>query len=143
MNKIKGILFFLGICCILISCAKGYHQFVVNYQFHSADGKPEYSDLDYWAANPYKKNVSDSLPEALVKNFKPDSSADVFFIYPITYTDQTFPFGLNASIDNAELNARTDYTAILNQASIFNGAGRVFSPRYRQTNYWCYFPKKC
>jgi hypothetical protein len=137
----KRIALILVIFCCLLSCSKGYHLFVANYKFHSADGKPDYSDLDYWAAHPYKKDLSDSLPDALMKDFKADSSVDIFFIHPTTYTDSTFPFGLNAPVDNAELNAKTDYTTILNQASIFNIAGRVFAPRYRQANYWCYFPK--
>jgi hypothetical protein len=65
----------------------------------------------------------------------------VFFIYPTTYTDPKKPFGCNASIDDPNLNAKTDYTTILLQASIFNEAGRIFSPRYRQANLACYFPK--
>jgi hypothetical protein len=141
MRNGKKLLLLFIIFTYLLSCSKGYHPFVSKYQFHSADGKPDYGNLDYWAANPYKKNLSDSLPDALQKGFRTDSSVDVFFIHPTTYTDSTFPFGLNAPVDNAELNAKTDYTTILNQASIFNGAGRVFAPRYRQANYWCYFPK--
>jgi hypothetical protein len=49
--------------------------------------------------------------------------------------------GFNAPIDNEEINAKTDHNSILYQASAFNAAGRVFSPRYRQANYWCYFTK--
>jgi hypothetical protein len=49
------------------------------------------------------------------------------------------PFGYNAPIDDSGINRKTDYSSILYQASIFNEAGRVFAPRYRQANYNVYF----
>jgi hypothetical protein len=137
----KSAFFIICISCVFVSCSKGYQQFVTGYTFKSADNIPDYSNLDYWAAHPYKKDPSDSLPKSLRKEFVADSAADVFFIYPTSYGDSSFPFGYNAPIDNAGINAKTDYNSILYQASIFNAAGRVFSPRYRQANYWCYFPK--
>jgi len=126
---------------VLFSCSRGYIQFINQYNFRSSDGLPDYSNLDYWAAHPYKKDPSDSLPKSLSKKYQPDSTADVFFLYPTSYTDAAMPYGYNAPLDNAEINAKTDYGSILYQASIFNNAGRIFSPRYRQANYWCYFPK--
>jgi hypothetical protein len=36
---------------------------------------------------------------------------------------------------DAALNMRTDSSTILNQATAFNAAGRVFAPRYRQAHY--------
>jgi Protein of unknown function (DUF3089) len=138
---IKKKFAFCVIICIIISCTKKYQQFIPDYTFHSFDGKPDYANLDYWAAHPYKKDPSDSLPKALMHGYKTDSAVDVFFIHPTSYTDSVYPFGYNAPIDNASLNAKTDYSSILYQASIFNAAGRVFAPRYRQANYWCYFPK--
>jgi hypothetical protein len=139
MGKITAAI--ICVSCMFVSCSMGYHQFVSAYTFKSVDNKPDYSNLDYWAAHPYKKDPSDSLPKSLRKEFKADSAADVFFIYPTSYGDSTFPFGYNAPVDNAGINAKTDYGSILYQASVFNSAGRVFSPRYRQANYWCYFPK--
>ena len=139
--KVKRIFFFMQTLLLLVGCAPAYLQFIPAYHFRSADGKPDYRNPDYWAAGPFKKNPSDSLPDKLQKGFLKDTAADIFYIYPTTYTDRTLPFGLNAPIDNAALNAKTDYVAVLNQASIFNAAGRVFAPRYRQASYWCYFPK--
>jgi len=133
-----------GICLLsflFVSCSRGYQQFVSSYTFKSPDGKPDYSNLDYWAAHPDKKDPSDSLPKPLVKDFVPDTSADVFFIYPTSYGDASYTLGYNAPIDNALINAKTDYSSILYQASVFNAAGRIFAPRYRQANYWYYFSK--
>lgn len=137
----KSITLSFLISIVFVSCSRGYHQFVSSYTFKANNNTPDYSNLDYWAAHPYKKDPSDSLPKKLRRNFKADSSADVFFIYPTSYSDPNFLLGDNASIDNAAINAKTDYSSILYQASIFNAAGRVFSPRYRQANYWLYFTK--
>ena len=51
------------------------------------------------------------------------------------------PNGWNASLKDAKLNAYTDYTSILNQASIFNLAGKIYAPRYRQAHINSYSPK--
>jgi len=97
------------------------------------DAKPDYSNLNYWAAHPWKWDPSDSVPEPLRKNYIKDSVVDVFFIHPTTLTnfsDERW----NADIDDSLLNAKTDYSSILYQASVFNEQCRVFSPRYRQAH---------
>lgn len=124
----------------LFGCANKYHRFASNYQFTATDGKPDYSQLNYWAAHPYKQDPSDSVPKPLRATNNIDSTVDVFFIHPTTYTSTNKEFGINAPVDNADLNAKTDYSTILYQASVFNQAGRVFSPRYRQANLQAYFP---
>jgi len=129
------------LCLLMTACSNKYHQFVSNYTFTNPDGKPDYSKLDNWAAHPYKHDPSDSVPGPLRESYQPDSSVDVFFIHPTTYTAKEKSFGWNGPVDDAELNAKTDYSTILFQASIFNEAGRVFSPRYRQAHLSCYFPK--
>jgi hypothetical protein len=103
------------------------------------DGAPNYSNLDNWAAHPWKNDPSDSIPKPLRGGFVYDSSADVFFIHPTTYLDKDQPFGWNAPVDDIELNNKTDNTTILKQASIFNIAGRVFAPRYRQAHINAYY----
>jgi len=45
---------------------------------------------------------------------------------------------MDADINSAVINAKTDYTTILYQASVFNEC-RVFAPRYRQANIRAYF----
>jgi len=76
----------------------------------------------------------------LQKNYYQDSTVDIFFLHPTTYGDREMKLGWNAPIDDSAINHKTDYTTILYQASIFNAAGRVFAPRYRQANYFAYFP---
>ncbi len=100
---------------------------------------PDYSNLDNWAAHPWKHDPADSVPKPFLKDYVADSAVDVFFIHPTTYLDDTKPFGWNAPVDNAALNTKTDNTTILYQASIFNKAGRVFAPRYRQAHINVYY----
>lgn len=94
---------------------------------------PDYSNLYYWAAHPWKEDPSDSVPAPLKNQYIKDSVADVFFVYPTTYTDKTFT-GWNASVNDQVINDKTDKTTILYQASAFNIRCRVFSPRYRQAH---------
>jgi hypothetical protein len=97
---------------------------------------PDYSNLEYWAAHPFKKDPSDSIPSELHDTVK-DTIADVFFIHPTTYTG--LKKGWNASLSDNELNSKTDYTTILYQASAFNQHCRIFAPRYRQAHISAFF----
>jgi hypothetical protein len=134
---------FLFLTCILssfllFSCANKYKPYLSRYDFHSRDGKPDYTDLQYWAAHPWKWDPSDSVPAPLRGQWR-DSSVDVFFLHPTTYTSLKKKKGQNAVIDDAYLNAKTDYTTILYQVSAFNQQCRVFAPRYRQAHIQTFF----
>lgn len=131
----------LFLLLLFAACSPKYNRFSGNYRFTSAEGAPDYAQPDYWAAHPYKKDPSDSVPAPLRASYRPDSTADVFFIHPTTYTADEKKTGWNARIDDAEINAKTDYSPILYQASIFNEVGRVFAPRYRQAHISAYYPK--
>lgn len=102
---------------------------------------PDYSQLRYWAAHPWKHDPSDSVPAAIKENYIQDSTVDVFFIHPTTLTDN-FDTRMNADIDDASLNHKTDYSSILYQASVFNENCRVFAPRYRQAHLRAFYIAK-
>lgn len=121
-----------------ISCTDKYLAYRNNYHLNSPDNKPDYAKLDYWAAHPWKHDPSDSIPLPL-RNQPVDSMVDVFFLHPTTYTGTKK--GENAAIDDAYLSARTDYSTILYQASVFNNQCRVFAPRYRQAHISNFFKK--
>lgn len=131
----KGIIFlFLFFSfCFLDSCSHKISGQAINYNFKSQNHLPDFSNLDYWAASPFKNNPSDNVPAGL-KDQSKDSLADVFFIYPTSYTDKEMPDGWNAAIDDVAINEKTDKGSILYQASVFNKYCRVFAPRYRQAN---------
>lgn len=125
----------------LISCTHKLSGKTINYSFQNKTSLPDYSNLNYWAASPFKYDPSDDVPKGL-KDKSKDSLADVFFIHPTTYTDSKLPEGWNADINDAGLNEKTDNTTILYQASVFNKYCRVFSPRYRQANICAFYTEE-
>jgi hypothetical protein len=126
------------VLALLNSCSNKYNAFRGNYNCQSKDGRPDYSDLQYWAAHPMKWDPSDSVPAPL-RDETADSSVDVFYIHPTTYTEKIKTD--NAAIDDDYINAKTDYSPILYQASVFNSSCRVFAPRYRQVSIDMFFEK--
>ncbi len=123
---------------LLFSCSPKYLEHLSEYNFQNKTDVPDYGKLQYWAANPYKKSLSDSLPEFLRNNFMKDTSVDVFFLHPTTFSGNNDRW--NADINDDTINAKTDYSTILYQASAFNEC-RIFAPRYRQAHIRAYFTK--
>ena len=125
----------------MISCKPAYEAYRKQYETEAASvarNEPDYTNLYYWAAHPDKKDPSDSTPSTIPSNRKA-TVADVFFIHPTTLTDKNSRGILwNASLNNASINLKTDYTSILYQASVFNGSCRVFAPRYRQAHIYSF-----
>jgi hypothetical protein len=136
----KQFLCVLLLCVIFFSCSDKYHAFKDRYQFKSTDGQPDYSDLNYWAAHPWKWDPSDSIPAPLLSEPR-DSAVDVFFLHPTMYTMKMKLDKINADIDDEYINAKTDYSTILYQASVFNQHARVFAPRFREAHISAYFMK--
>ncbi len=126
---------------LLGSCSSSNRSRTNEYrsELTAADSIPNYADLRYWAAHPLKQDPSDSIPQPL-RNEKKERSADVFFIHPTTLTEQKLQ-GIvwNASINDADLNKKTDRTSILYQASVFNSSANVYAPRYRQAHLYSFF----
>ena len=137
MRKLFYILFII----LFSQCANnGYIKLQPQYEQEQIGLIPDYSQLVYWAAHPDKKDPSDSLPKPIQKEYQPNDKVDVFFIHPTSYLDTSKPSGWSASLQDVRLNLYTDYTSILNQASVFNQAGRVYAPRYRQAHIKSYSP---
>lgn len=143
MNLLKK-LFFPLLLTLFFACKPGYKSFRKDYErvYMQKDAVvPDYSDWKYWAAHPFKKDPSDSIPLPLINEHR-DSSVDVFFLHPTSFTSKkTKGVVWNADINDAELNAKTDYSSILYQASVFNASARVFAPRYRQAHIFSFFTK--
>jgi pimeloyl-ACP methyl ester carboxylesterase len=111
----------------------------------TSSAAPNYSQLFYWGAHPAKHDAADSLPAPYRRDASVDSSVAVFFVHPTTYTEADSVTGRpyeqrywNASVNDASLNAKTDYSTLLNQASAFNRYW-VFAPRYRQAHIRSFF----
>lgn len=96
----------------------------------SAPPPPDYSRADAWAALPGRADSADTVPDGCgLKDGQANAPVDVFFIHPTTYYRS---YSGNADATDRRLNEFTDDQCMRKQASAFNGAGRVFAPRYRQ-----------
>ncbi|HRA10982.1 MAG TPA: DUF3089 domain-containing protein, partial [Chitinophagaceae bacterium] len=137
---LKHLFYIIAASTIIISCSTKYQPYAANYNFKSVNGQPDYQNLDYWAAHPRKWDPSDSLPEPL-RTEPRDTLADVFFLYPTTFTAKKDADQSNAFIDDENINAKTDYSTLLFQASVFNQHCRVFAPRYRQAHISNFYSK--
>lgn len=63
-------------------------------------------------------------------------NVDIFYLHRTTYLQKT---SWNATIRNKLLNFITWRYAVKSQASIFNGLGRVFAPKYRQATLYSFY----
>ena len=122
----------------LYGCSSKMVAYKGEQNFKSESGIPDYSKLEYWAANPKKWDPSDSIPEPL-RGKNQDKIVDVFFIHPTTLTELKDTIYKNARIDDSIINYKTDYSSILYQASVFNENARIYAPRYRQAHINMYF----
>jgi hypothetical protein len=99
-----------------------------HFEAAKADGAPDYTQYSSWVARPGQSNDPSSwLPDGMTSARA--GNAAVFYIHPTTYlsTDRW-----NAPLDpGGDTEFRTQLFA-RSQASAFNGAGRVWAPRYRQ-----------
>ena len=99
--------------------------------------EPNYNELYNWAAHPKLKDNADFIPNSDHLADQEELPADIFFVHPTTYTSKPIDDTWNAPIRNDKLNKATDASTIKYQASIFNKAGRVYAPRYRQAHLLC------
>ncbi len=129
----------LSLCTLGLACsAPVYKKYVASYAAAESSSKtPDYRKAQYWAAFPGRSSTSDSVPQPLESTYLKDSTADVFFLHPTTFgrRDDT---AWNADINDPDINAKTDYTTILYQASAFNEF-RIYAPRYRQAHLRAYY----
>ena len=138
---IKSNCFKYNFICLLLFCFAGKNSEAQTLNIDIESNKElNYSNLTLWAAHPWKKDNSDSVTIALKKEVR-DSSVDVFFIHPTTYTNKKFK-NWNASISDETINNKTDQSTILYQASVFNGSCRIFAPRYRQAHINAFYISK-
>ncbi|RCK79835.1 MAG: hypothetical protein OZSIB_3989 [Candidatus Ozemobacter sibiricus] len=94
---------------------------------------PDYAREEHWAALPWKVDGADFLPAGGdgLADGQATAAVDTFFIHPTTCLDEEVR---NAGLDEPTVNLLTDRGALRFQASAFNGATRVFAPRYRQAS---------
>ena len=128
---------------LLAACSPRPRRYIISAGYESANvpASPQYSDPAAWAALPGRMDAADAAPEGTVlAEAQNTAPADVFFIYPTIYTeDPADRFAWNASTSDEQLNEQILESTIRMQASVFNAAGRVYAPFYRQAHISAYY----
>ncbi len=140
MRKISVL---IALIFILSCCSKGLYVIENKFDSSPIPPSPDYSKRELWASLPDKADAADSIPlKSNLKNSQSTAKADVFFIYPTTFTGEPAnQYRWNADVNDTDLNYKTQTTTILNQASIFNGSCRIYSPYYRQAHLYAFYTK--
>lgn len=132
---------FIVFAFFITSCAQdNYAKYAPIYNKITMDEIPDYNNIHNWAAHPAKNDPSDSIPKPISNNSHSEQLVDVFFLHPTSYLDPSKPYGWSASLKDTKTNIYTDYSSILNQASVFNEVGKIYAPRYRQAHIQAYYP---
>jgi hypothetical protein len=118
-----------GIGCISTKLQSGT---MINDQSANID----YSQLKNWAAHPDKKDEADTI--VTQGESWSDKNVDVFYVHPTTLTGKVKNGYVNASLNDENLNKKTDQSAVRFQASTFNARANVYAPRYRQAHIGMY-----
>lgn len=95
---------------------------------------PDYFNRDHWAALPDREDGADYTPQGL-NDEQTNTNTDVFFVHPTTYLSNR---GWNAPMGDESSGLWVDGSIMTGQASVFNGAARVYAPRYRQAQIYAF-----
>lgn len=100
---------------------------------------PDYSNDEHWAALPTTNDFADETPAGLEEK-QATAKADVFFVHPTMYSgEKPHETNWNGDLSDEALNQKCDESTIKYQASVFNEAGRIYAPRYRQGHLHVYY----
>ncbi|WP_375437343.1 DUF3089 domain-containing protein [uncultured Hymenobacter sp.] len=110
------------------------------YPSYSTPAAPDYAQPTNWAALPTRVDAADVVPtNSGLLDQQATASVDVFFVHPTTYLGRA---GWNANLTDQKVNHFTDAMTIRKQASVFNNAGRIYAPRYRQATLFSFFDEE-
>ena len=104
----------------------------------TAPAAPDYAEARFWAALPDKADEADRVPADSLTDRQATAAADVFYVYPTLYFSEKGDTDWNAPVQG-DFTERVQEQAMRNHASIFNAAGRVYAPYYRQAHIQSYY----
>jgi hypothetical protein len=141
MKYYKLIVLFVIIS--LSGCKKMPYQLKSHFSEDLIPTTPDYSKNENWAALPTKTDAADRIPlKSNLNDGQADAKVDVFFLHPTIFTKKPeSQYEWNADVNDAKMNESVDNSTILNQASAFNGSGKIYAPRYRQAHYHAFVTK--
>jgi hypothetical protein len=94
---------------------------------------PDYNRFSSWAAHPTKADDADVVPAECGQNNQATATIDVFYVYPTSFSSNDMQH-MNAPINDGQATVLSDAGSLNQQASAFNGVGKIYAPRYRQVS---------
>lgn len=137
----KKILFYTLLFMLSLNAKIQAQQSVGTFDQAPKPAVPDYAQLSSWAAHPDKKDNADLIPRPLRKETTDlAEKVDVFFMHPTIFGDAPQnQYVWNADVQDEAINKQVDESTIKLQASIFNQAGKIYAPRYRQAHLRSFF----
>ncbi len=132
------------LCLLTVICFCSCHHYHVQRDFDKdrIPAPPNYAEEQHWHALPWTKDYADRLPSPDLKDAQAEAEVDVFFVHPTIYWGRPKKGSdWNASLSAKGLNRAIEKTTIKHQASLFNAAGKVYAPKYRQAHLHAYYTK--
>jgi hypothetical protein len=122
-----------------------YFATLLPVEEEEVENKPyDYANIhESWVTHPDKLDWADTVPpDSELSDDQKTAKAAVFFVYPTGYFGLKMNSPSNPSLFSDPLGAfgdlLADITGGMVHGSIYNGVGRVFSPRYRQLSGWAF-----
>ena len=140
-----------GLVVLLLLAALGYRLFeqqliraamvpTAKFEEVPMPAGPTYRDPAMWIARPdIPGNPALWLPTGFTPPPRPvPPRASVFFIHPTSFLDRT---QWNAPVDHEDSQRRARLF-VQHQASVFNGVGEIWAPKYRQATFGAFLTNK-
>jgi hypothetical protein len=127
----------LSVGLLFIAFGADAQHYTIPTRFHESPipPAPNYSLQENWSALPFRKDFGDLVPNGYTDN-QANAEVDVFYIHPTLYNEKpTTIYKWNHDLHDAKLNKEIDEVATKFQGTAFNGAGKLYVPRYRQAHY--------
>jgi hypothetical protein len=140
-RSVPQSILFLVLVLTISACHLNTFPIKSKFDPGSSPPPPDYSNVRAWASLPDRPDAADSTPlNSTLVNEQEAAKADVFFVYPTIFTGRLSGAHVwNADVNDTDLNRRIQLTTLLNQASVFNGACRIYVPYYRQAHLYAFY----
>ncbi|MBU3744304.1 MAG: DUF3089 domain-containing protein [Sediminibacterium sp.] len=136
--RLQKIILTAGLLFVSLLSYMAYAQhYIIPTRFHESPipPAPRYNMEENWSALPFRKDFGDLVPNGYTDN-QEHAEVDVFYIHPTLYGEKpTTVYKWNHDLNDPKLNKEIDEVATKFQATAFNGAGKLYVPRYRQAHY--------
>lgn len=110
---------------------------ISSFEDCSIPDKPDYSNLNNWAAYPEKNAQQFYLPDQNLTLNKSHNDVDVFYIHPTGFFEKVW----NSNMDKTRSAYERTEMMLGNQVSAFNDSCNIYAPEYRQATYYSFFAK--